>query len=627
MIKKILKNSKPVIVFVLFIIITSVQISGQKPLTFALLADLHVYPYTKSDSSLRLIVNEINKSNVSFTVVAGDLTNEGSDAELMAVKKALDKLEKPCYVLPGNHETNWAESAGLTIERLWGNDRFLFDFQNFLFVGFNTGPYMKMGDGHVKQEDLQWLKRQLQQKMTKDKILISFAHYPLAEGLDDWVQVTDILKSFRCKIAFCGHGHQLKLLNFNGIPGIMGRSVISGKSTIPGYNIVTLRNDSVLVFNKELSVPMGKPAIALNYNSPDTLAKVPVSQPPDFSINKIYTNRDIVAEWSDTASIFSGPCLVKDNILVYGNSLGYLKGINIKSKEIKWEIHLKGPIYSTPVTSGRIVVLGTVDGKVVGLNGLNGKQKWEVKTERPVLAEGLIEKGFVYIGGGDNNFYKINIKTGKIIWQFSGVAGLIQGKPALSDSSVVFGAWDRYLYCLDKQTGSLKWKWTNGKPQNLYSPGNVFPVITSERVFIVAPDRYMTAIDIKTGIEIWRTNRHQVRESMGVSPDGSLVYAKLMNDTVIAVSTSGNSPRTIWEVNAGFGYEHNPCPILATNELVIAATRNGMLVAIDPETKDILWKYKAGNSSINKVVTDNRKTLWFTLMEGKIGGIRTRKSD
>lgn len=614
------------IFFIFLLIVTERdQLFGQQPVTFALLTDMHVNPGSSSDTSLNLIVDDINRSNFDFTIVTGDLTNEGSNAELGAVKKALDRLIRPCYVLPGNHETNWAESAGITFNKLWGNDRFMFDFQGYLFAGFNTGPYMKMGDGHVKQEELQWLKRELEKEKPKNKVLISFTHYPLAEGLDNWVQVTDLLKSFGCRIAFCGHGHQLSLLNFNGIPGIMGRSVILRNSAKPGYSIVKLRNDSVYIYNKDISVPEGKPAIALNYLKPAAISEIPVSAMPDYSVNKVYSNRKIVAELTDTASIFSGPCLLNDTILVYGNSIGYVKAISTRTQKIIWQLALKGPLYSTPVTSEGVIILGTVDGFVTGLNGLNGKLMWAVKTGRPVLAEGIIEHGSVYIGGGDRDFYRMDIKTGRIIWKFSGVNGLIQGKPALSDSSVVFGAWDKYLYCLDKQTGILRWKWTNGKPQNLYSPGNIFPVCSGDRVFIVAPDRYMTAIDINTGKEIWRTNRHQVRESMGASPDGSFVYAKLMNDTVISVSSAGNLPETMWAVNAGFGYEHNPCPILATSELVIAATRSGMLVAIDPETKSIVWKFKAGNSSVNKVVVDNQQTFWFTLMEGKIMGIKTIK--
>lgn len=590
--------------------------------SFALLTDLHVNPGSSSDSALHRIVTEINNSNIDFTVVTGDLSNTGSDAELYAVKKALDNLVKPCYVLPGNHETNWSESAGLTMLKFWGDDRFVFSHKGFRMTGFNTGPYMKMGDGHVKQEDLRWLNKQLSDKPQNEE-LIAFAHYPLSDGLDNWPEVTEILKRSACRMVFCGHGHNLRLYNFDGIPGIMCRSLIMGKSSVAGYNIVTLRNDSVLVFNKPINVKVINPEICFSYLKTNAISELPVSELPDFSVNKEYTNYKVVASWSDSASIFSGPCIVQDSILVYGNSLGYINALNTRNEKLLWQKKIAGPVYSTPVTEGSMIVLGTVDGKILGLNGMNGDLIWEVKTGRPVLAEGIIEDDFVYIGGGDSVFYKINIRDGKVIWKFSDLAGLVQGKPALTTFTVVFGAWDRHLYCIDKNTGSLRWKWNNGKPQVLYSPGNIIPVCSDNKVFMVAPDRYMTALDITTGKEIWRTASHHVRESMGVSPDGSVVYAKLMNDTIIAVPANENIFRTLWKSNAGFGYEHNPCPVFADQNQVVAGTRNGMIVSIDPVSANIRWKYKAGTSSVNKVVEDGRGILWFTTIEGKIAGIRT----
>ncbi|MCJ7448187.1 MAG: metallophosphoesterase [Bacteroidales bacterium] len=174
--------SKFAVLFVLLITTKTVILPGQQPVTFALLTDLHVNPASSSDTSLHLMVDEINQTKVDFTVVTGDLTNTGSDAELLAVKKALDKLIKPCYVLPGNHETNWSESAGLTFNRLWGNDRFLLDFNGNLFVGFNTGPFMKMGDGHAKQEDLLWLKL-LQNSVSSHKLMQTRPSTNFATGI------------------------------------------------------------------------------------------------------------------------------------------------------------------------------------------------------------------------------------------------------------------------------------------------------------------------------------------------------------------------------------------------------------------------------------------------------------
>jgi hypothetical protein len=96
-----------------------------------------------------------------------------------------------------------------------------------------------------------------------------------------------------------------------------------------------------------------------------------------------------------------------------------------------------------------------------------------------------------------------------------------------------------------------------------------------------------------------------------------------MNDSVIAVSASANFPETAWSVNAGFGYEHNPCQVLALDDAVINGTRDGMLINIDPITHQIIWKYKTGISSINKIVADKSKNFWFTMIEGNIIGMKT----
>lgn len=104
----------------------------------------------------------------------------------------------------------------------------------------------------------------------------------------------------------------------------------------------------------------------------------------------------------------------------------------------------------------------------------------------------------------------------------------------------------------------MKWKWNNGKNANMLGPGNCVPVVTEDKVIVVAPDRYMTALDRKTGKEIWRSNKYKVRESLGVSADGKRAYAKLMDGELLAVSTEGNIYNPLWVVDSGLGYEHAP---------------------------------------------------------------------
>jgi hypothetical protein len=66
-----------------------------------------------------------------------------------------------------------------------------------IFVGYNTGPYLKMGDGHVKKEDILWLDKTLKEIYNPTKKIISIGHYPLNDGLDNWNEIVDILKKYK----------------------------------------------------------------------------------------------------------------------------------------------------------------------------------------------------------------------------------------------------------------------------------------------------------------------------------------------------------------------------------------------------------------------------------------------
>jgi outer membrane protein assembly factor BamB/predicted phosphodiesterase len=587
-------------------------------LKFAFLTDIHVTVGSANVTNLNLAVEEINLSDADLIIVTGDITNDGSDAELQLAKTILDKLTKPYLIIPGNHETNWSESAGLSIIELWGDDRFITEWNDFLLVGFSTGPYMKMGDGHVKQEDIQWLKSELASRMKPDKKLIAFAHYPLADGLDNWTDVTAILNEYNCLAVFCGHGHRLGLHNFDAIPGVMGRALSQGNPANSGYNIVELRNDSLFVSEKVTGEPVKAPLIAIHLVNPEEISGLPVSPRPDYSINEAYP--DIVESfaWIDTASIFTGVCLAGDSMFIYGNSLGWLRAVNHISNQSVWEVKFNGSVFSTPALYKDVVVFGAIDGFIYGMNIHDGTVIWKVDCGTPVLASPLIESNNVYIGGGNEAFYCINLATGCVNWKFDAIDGLIQGKPAIYGENVVFGAWDRHLYCLNSSTGELVWKWDNGKVNRLFSPGNIVPVISNGKVFIVAPDRFMTAIDLKTGMEVWRTAKHKVRESMGISPDGAEVFAKLMNDSIVSVSATGRSLKTLWAIDAGIQYDHNPCPLIASENLVVGATKNGLVTVIDRRTRSVAWMHKTGNSSVNQLLFDASGNIWLSSIEGKI---------
>ncbi|MBP1641237.1 MAG: bamB 3 [Bacteroidetes bacterium] len=587
---------------------------------FALLTDLHVSPGNANERALSGIIDEINASDLPFVIITGDITNQGSNAELSNVKRQFGRFRKPYYLIPGNHETTWSQSAVREYYRLFGSDRFFFKQDNLLFVGYNTGPYMKMGDGHVKHEDLLWLDSILTKESIKGTRLLAFAHYPLVENdMGNAQEVVAMLKKHDAIVSFCGHGHAYKEMAFGSLKGIMARSTFFGQDTLSaGYTVVQLTPDSVFVNEKKLGDGLNRRfAFSIDASSKMKEPQYPIVKlrfPEPMSVSLIY---------QDKASVFTG-ISIDDNALYFGNSLGDIEAISKKGAGLLWSFPTGYSLYSSPVCSGGKVIFPATDGVVYALAAQNGKQLWSVKTDNPFVADGRVSGGKLY-QGGYKAFYCIDVVSGKVDWKFTDIDNYCQARPAIADGKVLFGAWDTNLYCLDQQTGTLIWKWNNGKAQNLYSPANCVPAVHDGKVIVVAPDRCMTALDLSTGRLLWRSNQYQVRESQGISDDGKAVYAKLMDGQLLAVSAESPEYKPLWTVDVGLGYEHAPCPILEQNGTVYLGSRNGVVVAVDAVSHKVLWSFKGGNSEVNQFSADTQGNVYFSLIEGKIYKIGAKK--
>ena len=217
------------------------------------------------------------------------------------------------------------------------------------------------------------------------------------------------------------------------------------------------------------------------------------------------------------------------------------------------------------------------------------------------------------------------MKRHRLLWQYNDINNYCQAAPVVNGNDVIFGAWDTYLRSLNRRTGALQWQWNNGKSANLYSPGNVVPVVTPERVVIVAPDRVTTAIDRRSGMELWREkNDNKVRESLGRSADGEVAYAKTMDGELVAMST-GDRYQMLWKVDLGFGYEHAPCIVLEHNGYIYCGSRRGMLAVVNAVSHQLEFTYRLGSSEVNGFEVDPASgDIYCSLIEGTIWRISHR---
>ncbi len=598
------------------VIISAAAAAQIKPFRFAFLSDTHIgSPDGKAEEDLRRTVSDINNSNdIDFVVITGDITELGTNEELPRAKKLFDSLKVKYYIIPGNHDVGWSESGGMGFISTFGNDRFAFDHNGIRFVACASGPYVRMSDGHIPRDAMTWMKNILD-TTNANMPVIFLNHYPMDEQMDNWYEVTELFKTRNTILFLCGHGHANKVLNFEDIPGIMGRSNLRAKQTEGGYNVVDVRSDSILFTERKpvtgtMKAWAGVKVEQHHYDHTKTFAR------PGYQVNTQYAQVKENWKFSSAANVISTP-VVTNGLVVFGNQQGTVTALSLKNGKEKWTFKTAGAIYSSPAASNNKIVFGCTDGYVYCLN-TKGKEVWKLKTGAAVLGCPIIENNIVYIGASDHNFRAIDLETGKERWSFNGLNGPVVSTPVINKDDIIFGAWDTYLYSLNKLSGKLNWKWSNGTSVRNYAPAACIPVVKDDVIYIVAPDRYTTAIDAINGQTIWRTKESGVRESIGISQDGKYIYGKTMNDTIVAFATGREPQKAAWKLHAGFGYEHAPSMLIEKDGDIFFGTRNGVVYAIDALQQKLAWAHKIDNSMVNTVNVIDKKTLVVSTMDGKV---------
>ncbi len=603
-----------------YLVLFQVVTFAIEPFRFALFTDLHIStsnPVPAED--LRQAITDVNAlQGIDFVIVSGDVSESGDAESLLAAKKNLDNLHMPYYITAGNHETKWSESGATDFVRIFGNDKFSFSHKGFYFIGFLTGPIIKMGDGHIAPQDIDWVKAELL-KNKKNTPVFAVTHYPLLTGdVDNWYDMTDVLRQFNVQAVLNGHYHRNVLLNYDGIPGIVNRSTLRAKDAVGGYSIYSI-SDSIRVFEKKIGQPEDKwltlPFETRNYDKPNPLLK------PSFEVNETYKTVKEIWRQNTHIAIYGTPA-VYDNQIYFGDDFGYMHAASLHTGSNNWTFKTGSRIISSPAVCCKKVVFGSTDGNIYCLNAKTGKFNWKYATKKAVLGCPLIKGDTVFIGCSDGCFRALSLTNGAIIWQFSNLNGYVETRPMVANGKVFFGAWDTNFYALNSKDGTLAWKWNSPQKGILYSPAAVLPVFSNGKIFITAPDRFWTALDAGTGKVVWRTNQHEVRETIGLSEDGNTVFSRCMNDSVVALDARSDYPKVSWKTSAGYGYDHNPSMMENRDGVIVFGTKNGLLHGIDAKTGALLWRHKIGNSIINTVTILPNKECILTTTEGVVARIK-----
>ncbi|MDR1864065.1 MAG: PQQ-binding-like beta-propeller repeat protein [Bacteroidales bacterium] len=593
---------------------------------FALLTDLHISEKSSAaQEDLANAVEQINRTKgLGFVIVSGDITENGDRRSLQTAKTILDRLNIPYYITPGNHDTKWSESGATDFADIYGSDYFRFEYRGFLFLGFNTGPVIRMAEGHVTPQDLNRLAHDLEQWGKKKPAIIT-THYPLQkDDTDNWYEATDLLRTYNIRAVLGGHHHADKLCAYDGIPAFINRSTLRGSEPAGGYTVFEITGDSILAYRQITGASDLQRRGGYSLGETRSAKDVVSYERPDYSLNAQYPFVEEVWQCRLDAAVYASP-VEADGYVYIGDDTGVFSCIDARDGKLAWQYRTGNRIVGTAAVSDGRVVFGSTDRHIYCLNAADGALQWKVAAQEAVLGAATVADGVAYIGASDHIFRAIDLHSGKEIWQYDGISGYVETRPLLYGGKVIFGAWDNYLYALRKTDGTLLWKWNGNHTRLHFSPAAVWPVATGGKVFIAAPDRALTAIDLQTGEEVWRTRQSTVRETVGLSADSARVFSKTMNDSLVCFSAKHKKVKKVWATFIGYGYEFAPSMPQEKDGVVFCSTMKGEVFAVESLTGKLLWRRKVSNSLVNTVFPLSSDRCLYSCTNGVVALLSSEK--
>ena len=172
-----------------------------------------------------------------------------------------------------------------------------------------------------------------------------------------------------------------------------------------------------------------------------------------------------------------------------------LTALKVTDGSIAWQLPFAEKLSVRPVWDNGWLVLSTEPGEILAFRGADGFLVWRRDLKSPAHALPALAADRVYVPTTDNRIVALRIDTGELLWERR-----LGGSPneiLALDHRVYAGAKDNFFYCLTAKDGRVAWRWRTG------GDAIGLPISDQDRVYFVALDNVLRALDLKSGAQHW----------------------------------------------------------------------------------------------------------------------------
>jgi outer membrane protein assembly factor BamB len=489
---------------------------------------------SKSEINLKSIIEDINaRDDLDLVIVLGNISTDGSTAELNKADNILSELIIPYYIAPGPKDVSIVENGGINFSQIIGRDGFSFSLNDIMFLTLNSMLPFNKDLNFLNVDEIKWINDFFSSAGLRKTILFSSNKPQKIENLNELNNtLTKVNHSVMITVS---EEKEYSREFFSGMELI---NLSNNNDIRPEYYILKVENDSLYVLKRQIT-DQSDFSLDQFLISPYTSE---TTQQSDIRINS-----DIVKilKESPTNETHITRAVHSDGITFLASKNGDIRAIDNNLK-IKWEYYTGGTIFHSPERFKDILVATIVEGDLIVLNSNNGDVLHVIGlpeniTAPPLLIDikhnGYDSKGII-ITTLTGHIYCYEAYSLELVWSQKTIKGTITTVPAIHANILIFANTKGEVFALSSETGSLIWKYKIISTKSSFLC-NASPIVDNKNVYVRFDQNIIVAIDLLRGALRWIHDDITHQQTFSFTLNGDILIKGNENNFIIISSSNG----------------------------------------------------------------------------------------
>ncbi len=321
----------------------------------------------------------------------------------------------------------------------------------------------------------------------------------------------------------------------------------------------------------------GEPELLWTFDTGDVLKSAPVAANGKIVIGStngmVYcldTGGRKVWEYATSNSI-EAPALILENTVYIGNLDGQLLALDLHSGKMKWEYLCENQISGSPnywTSHGKTsIVVGSYDFYLHCVDAETGAVRWKYETDNFVNGAAACFDGKAIFGGCDGFLHIVRISDGTRISKID-VATYVASSVAVDGKNVYLGDYDGRFSKVDLDTKEVKWTW---RDEETLLPFIASPAVKENKVVIGNNDKFIYCYDKDSGNLRWKYNTGRKIDASSVISGDKVITANTRGDMILLNLADGEM---IWSYELGSPVLNNPAVF---SEKIVTGAMDGFV--------------------------------------------------